>query len=62
MRMRKRLSLKQNIVSWSRWQILFWEVCMRPVMVEQRMVLTMSCERVDNIRDRKDAAAFNSGR
>jgi len=31
-------------------------------MVEQRMVLTMSCERVDNIRDRKDAAAFNSGR
>jgi len=28
-------------------------------MVEQRMVLTMSCERVDNIRDRTDAAAFN---
>lgn len=27
-------------------------------MVEQRMVLTMSCERVDNIRDRTDAAVF----
>jgi len=35
---------------------------MMPVMVEQRMVLTMSCERVDNIRDRTDAAVFNGGR